>query len=139
MHKINKPKGGTMKKDEREARKHPRFTKILNISAVLDRFPDDLTGEKSKLKQGESFRATTINVSEEGMLINCDFLLPERTTLKLEIHENAIAEDKFNLLVRIEWTKRNAYKIFGRYSAGLHILEGEKKHIEKLIEHFNEN
>jgi hypothetical protein len=127
-----------MKKPERDARKHPRFTKILNVSCTLDRFPDDLTNEKSKLQPGESFRATTINVSEDGMLLNCDFLFPERTTLDIIIHDNAVAEEKFVIKGRIEWTKRNAYKIFGRYSAGLHIVEGDSKLVARLIAHFNE-
>ena len=42
-----------------------------------------------------------------------------------------------NPLYFIAWTKRNAYKIFGRFAAGLHIEEGDKKDVDKLVEHFN--
>ncbi len=127
-----------MKKPERESRKYPRYTKILGVSCVVREFPMEVTGEKAKLKPGESFRATTINVSEEGVLLNCDFLFPDRTIIDITVHDDAVASEKFVIKGRIEWTKRNAYKIFGRYSAGVHIIEGQKEHIKKLIEHFSE-
>ncbi|MFP4465895.1 MAG: PilZ domain-containing protein [Candidatus Goldiibacteriota bacterium] len=127
-----------MKKPEKESRRHPRYTQILGVSCKVKHFPDDITGEKSKLHTGESFRATTINVSADGMLINCDFLFPERTTITVSVHDKAIDNEKFEILCRIEWTKRNAYKIFGRYAAGLHIIEGSRDKILKLIKHFSE-
>jgi hypothetical protein len=125
------------KENAREARKHPRYTKIIQIECTVKKFPDDLMGEKAKLKEGETFRATTINVSQTGMLINYDFILPERTTLDIIVHEESISKKPINFRTRIAWTKRNAYKIFGRYAAGLHIEEGDKKDIDKLVEHFN--
>jgi hypothetical protein len=126
-----------MKKEIRESRKHPRYTKIIQVECTVDRFPDDLMGEKAKLKEGETFRATTINVSQTGMLINYSFILPERTTLKIEVNDEAVTKKTMRFKTRIAWTKRNAYKIFGRYAAGLHIEEGNKDDINKLVEHFN--
>lgn len=126
-----------MKKESREARKHPRYTKIIQIECTVNRFPDDLMGDKAKLKVGETFRATTINVSQTGMLINYDFLLPERTSLDIVVNEEAVSKKPMHFKTRIAWTKRNAYKIFGRFAAGLHIEEGNKKDINKLVEHFN--
>ena len=126
-----------MKKENREFRKHPRYTKILQVECTVSRFPDDLMGDKAKLKEGETFRATTINVSQTGMLINYDFLLPERTQLDVTVSEESISKKPMHFKTRIAWTKRNAYKIFGRFAAGLHIEEGEKKDIDKLVEHFN--
>jgi hypothetical protein len=76
-------------------------------------------------------------VSQTGMLINYDFILPERTSLKIVVNEEAVSKKPMHFKVRIAWTKRNAYKIFGRYAAGLHIEEGDKKDINKLVEHFN--
>lgn len=126
-----------MKKETRESRKHPRYTKIIQIECTVNRFPDDLMGDKAKLKEGETFRATTINVSQTGMLINYDFILPERTSLDIVVNEELISKKPMYFKARIAWTKRNAYKIFGRYAAGLHIEEGDKKDIDKLVEHFN--
>src|ERR1035437_6230081 len=83
---FTKKIGENMKKREsRESRKHPRYTKIIQMNCRIEHFPDDLIGDKAKLKEGDSFRATTINVSETGMLINYDFLLPERTLLKMSV------------------------------------------------------
>jgi hypothetical protein len=126
-----------MKKPERELRRSERKTKIINIDCTVEKFPDDIYGEKAKLNVGDSFRATTINVSETGMLVNCDFILPERTILKIEIPGGEVKEEKIILKASIIRTKRNAYKIFGRYAVGLHITEGKKEDIKKLIEHFN--
>ncbi|HDQ26075.1 MAG TPA: PilZ domain-containing protein [bacterium] len=126
-----------MKREIRETRKHPRYTKILNIDCKALRFPDDIMGEKSKIKEGGTFRATTINVSQTGVLINCDFILPERTTIEITVSDPAITKKPITLKTRIAWTKRNAYKIFGRYAAGLHIEEGNKGDIDMLVEHFN--
>ena len=125
-----------MKPPENEHRRAPRYTKILNVECKVTRFPDDLTGEKSKLKINETFRATTINVSETGLLINCDFLLPERTSVTVNFPAGEVLEKKSTIMASIAWTKRNAYKIFGRYAAGLHITEGKKEDIDKLVEHF---
>ncbi len=121
----------------RDYRRHPRYTKIINVECEIKRFPDDVFGEKSKLKEGQTFRATTINVSQAGMLINYDFILPERTLISAKIKDPSISDKEMEFEVRIAWTKRNAYKIFGRYAAGLHIEEGKKEEIEKLVEHFN--
>ncbi len=121
----------------KEARKHPRYTKIIQMDCEVDRFPDDLTGEKAKLKVGGNFRATTINVSETGMLINCDYLLPERTTLKIVVNDKSFSGKKLSFTGRIAWTKRNAYKIFGRYACGLHIDKANQDDIERLVEHFS--
>jgi hypothetical protein len=128
--------GGKMKKPENEHRRAERHTKIINVECEVGRFPDDITGDKAKLKEGQSFRATTINVSETGMLVNCDFLFPERTTLKVVFPAGEILENQAKVKVEIAWTKRNAYKLFGRYSAGLHIVEAKKTDIEKLVQYF---
>ena len=125
-----------MKEPGNDHRRAPRYTKIINVECTVNRFPDDITGEKSKLKENETFRATTINVSSTGMLVNCDFLLPERTTLTVTFPAGDILANKSAVKVSIAWTKRNAYKIFGRYAAGLHITEGKKEDIEKLVAHF---
>ncbi|MCE5299698.1 MAG: PilZ domain-containing protein [Spirochaetia bacterium] len=124
-----------MKKERRESRKHPRYTKIIQMECEVERFPDDLSGEKAKLKSGDTFRATTINVSETGMLINYDFLLPERTIIKISVNDRAFPK-KIEFLARITWTKRNAYKIFGRFAAGLQYEDADSDDIMKLVEHF---
>jgi len=121
----------------REYRKHPRYTKIIQIDCMVKHFPEDLTGEKAKLKEGEAFRATTINVSQSGMLINYDFILPERTQVEVRINDSSVTDHEILFSVRIAWTKRNAYKIFGRFAAGLHIEKGNPEDIEKLVEHFS--
>ena len=125
-----------MKKTETEHRRAERFTKIINVDCEVKRFPDDLVGEKAKLKVGESFRATTINVSATGMLVNCDFLLPERTTLIITFPSGEVLESRAKVVCEIAWTKRNAYKLFGRYAAGIHIVEALASDIEKLVKHF---
>jgi len=128
-----------MKKQYKESRKFPRYTKIIHVECTVKNFPEDLIDKKAKIKEGETFRATTINVSQSGILINYDYILPERTTLELAVTDDAIASrsNPMKFEVRIAWTKRNAYKIFGRFSAGLHIIKGNKADIEKLVEHFN--
>jgi hypothetical protein len=127
-----------MKRELKESRKHPRYTKIIQMDCLVERFPDDTTGDnKSKLKTGDNFRSTTINVSETGMLINCDFLLPERTLIKMTVNDRSFTGKKLSFKARIAWTKRNAYQIFGRYAAGLHLEKGDKEDIERLVEHFN--
>ena len=115
-----------MKKDMKESRKHPRYTKIIQMDCLVERFPEDVVGEKAKLKTGET-----------GMLINCDFLLPERTLIKMTVNDRSFSGSKISFNARIAWTKRNAYKIFGRYAAGLHLEKGDKEDIERLVEHFN--
>ncbi len=125
-----------MKKPDKEARRAKRETKIIPVDCVVEKFPPDIYGEKFKLKPGDSFRGTTINVSETGMLINCDFVLPERTTIKVTIPGGEIKDTKIELKASIVRVKRNAYKIFGRYAVGLQIIEGKKEDIEKLIKHF---
>jgi hypothetical protein len=126
-----------MKKEMKESRRHPRYTKIIQIECTVEHFPDDLMGDKAKLKEGETFRATTINVSQTGILINYDFFLPERTAISVIIDDEAVTKKPMKFKTRIAWTKRNAYKIFGRYAAGLHIEDGNKDDINKLVEHFN--
>lgn len=126
-----------MKKESKESRKHPRYTKIINIDCEVKRFPDDLMGDKAKLKEGAGFRATTINVSQTGLLINYDFILPERTIIEIIVNDKAIADKEIKFSACIAWTKRNAYKIFGRYAAGLHIEKADQKEIDKLVEHFS--
>ena len=121
----------------REYRKHPRYTKIIQVECEVKRFPDDVYGDKAKIKEGQTFRATTINVSEAGMLINYDFILPERTLITVKVNDPSISEKEMKFDVRIAWTKRNAYKIFGRFAAGLHLEQAKKEEIEKLVEHFN--
>ncbi|HRU39281.1 MAG TPA: PilZ domain-containing protein, partial [Candidatus Goldiibacteriota bacterium] len=106
-----------MKKEIREARKHPRYTKIIQVECTVSKFPDDLVGDKAKLKEGDTFRATTINVSQTGILINYDFLLPERTVIDLTVNDEAVTKKPIKFRTRIAWTKRNAYKIFGRFAA----------------------
>ncbi len=125
-----------MKNPDKEARKAKRETKIIPVDCVVEKFPPDIYGEKFKLKVGDSFRGTTINVSETGMLINCDFVLPERTIIKIIIPGGEIKETQIELKASIVRVKRNAYKIFGRYAVGLQIIEGKKEDIEKLIKHF---
>jgi hypothetical protein len=128
-----------MKKQFKESRKFPRYTKIIQVECKVKSFPEDLIDKKAKVKEGETFRATTINVSQSGILINYDYILPERTELELTVTDEAITSKnnpmKFD--VKIAWTKRNAYKIFGRFSAGLHIIKGNKEDIDRLVEHFN--
>lgn len=128
-----------MKKQYKESRKFPRYTKIIHVECTVKNFPGDLIDKKAKIKEGETFRATTINVSQSGILINYDYILPERTVLELSVSDEAIASrsNPMKFEVRIAWTKRNAYKIFGRFSAGLHIIKGNKEDIDKLVEHFN--
>ncbi|MCX8093926.1 MAG: PilZ domain-containing protein [Candidatus Goldbacteria bacterium] len=128
-----------MKKQYKELRKFPRYTKIIQVECIVKSFPDDLIDKKSKIKPGETFRATTINVSQSGILINYDYILPERTILDLFVTDETIASknNPMKFEVKIAWTKRNAYKIFGRFSAGLHIIKGNKEDIDKLVEHFN--
>ena len=127
-----------MKKPEHESRRTPRYTQIIDVDCRIDSFPDELMAVNMPLKQGESFRAKTINVSESGMLVNCDYSLPERTVLKIIIPAGEVTEEKFHLTVRIAWLKRNAYKLFGRYAAGLHIIDGDKLNIQKLIDYFKD-
>ena len=122
--------------EEFEHRRAPRSTKILDVDCAVEKYPEDLYGEKAKLKVGDTFRAKTINVSETGVLINCDYLFPERTILSLKIPGGKVTEEQIRLKASIAWTKRNAYKIFGRYAAGLHIIEAKKEDIKKLVEHF---
>lgn len=126
-----------MKKEIRESRKHPRYTKIINIDCEVKKFPEDLMGEKAKLKEGSNFRATTINVSQTGLLINYDFILPERTIIEITVNDKLISDKTIRFLACIAWTKRNAYKIFGRYAAGLHIEKAEQEEIDRLVEHFS--
>jgi hypothetical protein len=126
-----------MKKEMKEARKHPRYTKIIQMDCIIESFPDDIVGEKAKLKVGENFRSTTINVSETGMLINCDFLMPERTTIRMTVNDRSFSGKGLSFSARIAWTKRNAYKIFGRYAAGLHIEEANRDDVARLVEHFS--
>jgi len=127
-----------MKKPEHESRRAPRYTQIIDCDCKVDSFPEDLMSTNMPLKQGESFRAKTINVSTNGMLINCDYNLPERTILKIIIPAGEVTNEKFHLSVRIAWFKRNAYKLFGRYAAGLQIIEGDKLNIQKLIDYFKD-
>jgi hypothetical protein len=135
---FTKKIGENMKKREsRESRKHPRYTKIIQMNCRIEHFPDDLIGDKAKLKEGDSFRATTINVSETGMLINYDFLLPERTLLKMSVSDKTFGVKKISFFARVTWTKRNAYKIFGRFAAGLHLEKADKDDIAMLVEHFS--
>lgn len=128
-----------MKKQYKELRKFPRYTKIIQVECTVKNFPEDLIDKKAKIKEGETFRATTINVSQSGILINYDYILPERTTLYLTITDDAIASKSkpIKFEVKIAWTKKNAYKIYGRFSAGLNIIKGDKEDIDKLVEHFN--
>jgi hypothetical protein len=125
-----------MKKQGNDHRRAQRFTQIINVDCTIKRFPDDIMGEKAKLKEGGSFRATTINVSATGMLINCDFLLPDRTTLIVTFPAGEVLEERAKIVAEIAWTKRNAYKLFGRYAAGIHIVEALATDIEKLVKHF---
>ena len=127
-----------MKKVEDDHRRAERHTEIIDVDCVLDSFPSDLTSEKTVLQRGESFRAKTINVSETGMLINLGYLFPEQTIIEITVPGGQMTENQFKLKAKIAWTKRNAYKLFGRYAAGVHIVEGNKNYIKKLIQHFTE-
>ena len=126
-----------MKRELREYRKHPRYTKIIAMECKIEEFPEDISGEKARLKKGNNFRATTINVSEAGILINYDFIVPERTLLKISINDKALSPKKIIFLARVTWAKRNAYKIFGRFAAGLHLEKVNKVDLARLIEHFS--
>jgi hypothetical protein len=123
-----------MKATVNENRRAQRHTEIINVDCVLDSLPEDISSEKTVLKRGESFRARTINVSETGMLINLGYLIPERTIIEITVHEGAVVESEIKLKASVVWTKRNAYRLFGRYAAGVRIVNGDKTGIRKLIE-----
>ncbi len=125
-----------MKKTVREQRRATRLTRLVPIDCTLDAYPQDLINEKHLIKRGDGFRAKTINVSKTGMLLNLNYLFPERTTLDIKVPAGEATPIQFTMKVRVAWTKKNAYRIFGRYSAGVRIISGEKKFIKKLVDFF---
>jgi len=68
-----------------------------------------------------AFEARTVNVSNDGILINCDADVLQRTRLELKLRAPADGH-VIKVEAEVAWSRKNSINLFGRFAAGLRIL-----------------
>lgn len=118
-----------------EKRTAPRVTTVVPVECrVLGSGTVTIPSQRGA-PRARDFSARTVNVSRDGLLINCDADLLAGTPL--EVTWNAPDDGR---VVRIQadvaWSRRNAINLFGRYSAGLRIRKISESDRRTLADFF---
>jgi hypothetical protein len=129
--------GSSKKVDSGERRKYIRYACSTKVKAIIDFNPDVARRSLGKfppivLRRGETGPIT--DISEKGMAIELEHLLPEGLTIKLAI-ENPVT-GPIVTGARVVWSKKLSGKKRG-YAMGMVFRYMRKKHqrnLDKLIE-----
>jgi hypothetical protein len=105
-----------------EKRGARRTTAIVPVTCrMVSGGTSALPSQRGPGSNATTFTARTVNVSEDGILINCDVDILQRARLELSL--KAPADDH---VIRVEaevaWSRKNSINLFGRYAAGLRIV-----------------
>jgi hypothetical protein len=122
------------KKPNENIRHSKRLTTVLPVDCLLIKLPDVVVS-KHPLKPGNSFGGRTINISQNGLLINSDYELDPKTQVEITISLDKDRREAMKVLAEVAWAKRNAYDIYGRWAMGMRILEINPEHL-KILETF---
>lgn len=127
------------KKENEETRGKKRVTTVLPVDCKVVELPS-LRTNATMLKPGQTFGGRTINVSENGLLINSDFELEDGTKLEvLLVFDHHGQKKHVRLLAQVIRSRRNAYDLYGRWAMGLHVLEIKEKDFDFLTNLFLES
>src|SRR5690606_2050343 len=92
---------------------------------------------KPLVREGQDFAGRTINISEDGILINSDYELDRDTVLDITIMTGNDGEPPILSRTKVAWTRRNAFDMFGRWAMGLKIVEMDPSDLDKLKAFFS--
>jgi hypothetical protein len=103
-----------------------RITRVLPVDCRVVELPLQKSGQ-SLADAEQSFGGRTINLSEDGLLINTDFFLDPKTKIEVSftLPDNG---KKLKLLAQVARSQKNAFNLYGRYGVGLHLLEIPKEY-----------
>jgi hypothetical protein len=119
-----------------EKRTAPRITTVVPVNCrIVTEGKPVLPSQRSERTVGGTFSAKTVNVSRDGMLINCDSdLVPGA---QIEIAFDSPADGKHvKITATVAWSRRNAMNLFGRYAAGLMVRKISEKDLSALADFF---
>ena len=119
-----------------DRQRNPRFTQVLPVDLRVISIPGTAVG-KPLVSIGQDFAGRTINISEDGLLINSDFELDKDTTLEVTIMTGDDGDRPIQAVTKVAWARRNAFDMFGRWAMGLRILEIENSDLEDLKQYFS--
>lgn len=119
-----------------EKRTAPRTTTIIPVKCIIvgPRASAPLSF-RTRQAQGSEFPAKTINVSQEGLLINCESDLTVGTQLQISLSAPTDGHS-IQLHADVSWSRKNAINLFGRYAAGLKIKQIDEKDRAILTDFF---
>ncbi len=104
-----------------EKRVSPRVTTVVPVHCrVTGHTGPTLPSQRGLRGIAQDFTAKTVNVSRDGVLINCEIDLPSQTQLELELRAPGDGH-LIRILTEVAWSRRNAMNLFGRYAAGLKV------------------
>jgi len=119
-----------------EKRVSPRVTTVVPVQCrVTGHAGPTLPSQRGVHGRSQDFAAKTVNVSRDGVLINCEIDLPSQTQLELELRA-PLDGRVIRIATEVAWSRRNAMNLFGRYAAGLKvrkITERDRAVLENLF------
>ena len=99
------------------------MTAIVPVNCrVLSGGSSALPSQRGSGLASGSFEARTINVSNDGILINCDADILQRTRMELTLRAPADGHI-IKVDTEVAWSRKNSINLFGRFAAGLRILK----------------
>ena len=119
-----------------EKRTAPRTTTVMPVKCIIIGHQASAPlSFRTAQAEGSEFPAKTINVSKEGILINCDSDLTVGTRLQIVMTAPTDGH-QIHLHADVAWSRKNAMNLFGRYAAGLEIRKIEPEDRLLLTEYF---
>jgi len=118
-----------------EKRTAPRVTTVVPVNCRVLGAGTVTVPSQRGAPPTRDFSAKTVNVSRDGLLINCDADLLLGTPLEVTL--NAPTDGHVvRITADVAWSRRNSINLFGRYAAGLRIRKVSEADRKVLTDFF---
>jgi len=118
-----------------EKRTAPRVTTVVPVECrVLGAGTVTIPSQRGA-PPTRDFSAKTVNVSRDGLLINCDADLMMGTPLEVTLNSPTDGH-VIRIQAVVAWSRRNSINLFGRFAAGLRIKELSDRDLKALTDFF---
>jgi hypothetical protein len=116
-------------------RQKTRVTKVLPVDCRILELP--APSSKNLVTTGQVFGGRTINLSEDGLLVNTDYFLDPKTRLEV-VFKLGEGPSRKTIKVQAEVARcqKNAFNLYGRWALGLHVVQPPRE-FSILTDHFS--
>ncbi len=116
-----------------ERRTDARFSlHIVGTAEALYRRALEATYKDASLRGQDRFKAETINVSRGGLMLGFDPDMSIGDVLKVHLRHPK-TKDEMSFEVQIQWLRKNAITLMGKYCAGVAFKNRDEAVVESLM------